>query len=63
MFAVADTLDALTTRRPYREPSSIATAREIIAAGSGTHFDPEVIAAFRKLPDATIAEIRERIGR
>ncbi|MEY2513792.1 MAG: hypothetical protein QOJ89_1150 [bacterium] len=63
VFAVADTLDALTTRRPYREPSPIADARVIIEASSGTHFDPGVIAAFRELADGTIDEIRERIGR
>jgi ribonuclease P protein subunit RPR2 len=63
VFAVADTLDALTTRRPYREPSSIAHAREIIEAGSGTHFDPQVIVAFKALPDRAIETIRERIGR
>ncbi|MDX6676339.1 MAG: hypothetical protein QOE31_391 [Solirubrobacteraceae bacterium] len=62
VFAVADTLDALTTRRPYREPSTIAVAREIIDAGGGTHFDPAVIAAFHELPDSAIETIRERIG-
>ncbi len=62
VFAVADTLDAVTTRRPYREPSSLAVAREIIEAGNGTHFDPEVVAAFRALPDSAIDAIRERIG-
>ena len=34
----------------------------MIDAGSGSHFDPEVIVAFRALPDATIEAIRERIG-
>jgi ribonuclease P protein subunit RPR2 len=63
VFAVADALDALTTRRPYREPSSIAHAREIIEAGSGTHFDPQVIVAFKALAGRAIEEIRERIGR
>jgi putative nucleotidyltransferase with HDIG domain len=63
IFAVADTLDAVTTRRPYREPSTISEARAVIDAGSGSHFDPEVIVAFRALPDATIEAIRERIGR
>jgi len=63
VFAVADTLDALTTRRPYREPSSIAEARAVIYAGSGTHFDPDVIIAFRALPDSVIETIYERIGR
>ena len=62
IFGVADTLDALTTRRPYREPSSMAQARAIIDAGNGSHFDPEVVEAFRSLPDDLIADIRKRIG-
>ncbi|MEA2138513.1 MAG: hypothetical protein QOG56_1663 [Solirubrobacteraceae bacterium] len=62
VFAVADTLDALTTRRPYRDASSLADAREIIEAGRGSHFDPDVIVAFRALPDADIEAIRRRIG-
>ncbi len=62
VFAVADTLDALTTQRPYRQPSTIAHAREIIEDGGGSHFDPDVIAAFRELPDSRIEQIREAIG-
>ena len=62
VFAVADTLDALTTRRPYREASTITEARAVIDAGSGSHFDPQVIVAFRALPDATIEAILERVG-
>jgi len=62
VFAVADTFDALTTQRPYREASTIAHARAMIYEGSGTHFDPAVIVAFRALPDATIERIRMRIG-
>jgi response regulator RpfG family c-di-GMP phosphodiesterase len=62
LFAVADVLDALTTRRPYREPSTIAEARAIIDAGSGTQFDPEVVVALRALPDADIEAIGRRIG-
>jgi len=62
VFAVADTLDALTTRRPYREPSMLDEARRIIDSGNGSHFDPEVITAFRALPDATLDAVRERIG-
>ena len=61
VFAVADTLDALTTRRPYREASTIEQARAIIDVDSGTHFDPEVIAAFRALPDDRIEQIGARI--
>jgi putative nucleotidyltransferase with HDIG domain len=62
IFAVADTLDALTTNRPYRRASSIAQARVIILQAGGTHFDPRVIEAFKHLPDATIERIRLRIG-
>jgi putative nucleotidyltransferase with HDIG domain len=62
LFALADVLDALTTRRPYREPSTIPEARAIIEAGSGSHFDPDVVVAFHALPDASIEAIGRRIG-
>ena len=61
-FAVADTLDALTTNRPYRRASSFPKARAIIVGDSATHFDPEIIAAYESLPDAVLQETRRRIG-
>jgi len=62
IFAVADTFDALTTNRPYRQASTIAQARVIIGLGSGTHFDPAVIAVFESLPDDVFECIRLAIG-
>ena len=62
IFAVADTLDALTTNRPYRRASTLAQARSIILQGDGTHFDPRVIEAFKRLPDEEIERIRLEIG-
>jgi response regulator RpfG family c-di-GMP phosphodiesterase len=62
IFAVADTLDALTTNRPYRQASTIAQARVIITQASGTHFDPDVIDVFRELPDDALERIRLEIG-
>jgi len=62
IFAVADTLDALTTNRPYRQASTIAQARVIIVQGGGTHFDPDVVDVFRSLPDEAIERIRLDIG-
>jgi putative nucleotidyltransferase with HDIG domain len=62
VFALADTLDALTTNRPYRRASTIAQARVIIMQDGGTHFDPEVAEAFESLPDAAIERIRLEIG-
>ncbi|HUR87023.1 MAG TPA: HD domain-containing phosphohydrolase [Solirubrobacteraceae bacterium] len=62
VFAVADTLDALTTSRPYRRASSLHRARSVIMRASGSHFDPEVIAAFHSLPDGALEDIRKQIG-
>lgn len=49
VFAVADTLDAITSDRPYRKARTFAAAREEILSGSGTDFDPEVVEAFSKI--------------
>jgi ribonuclease P protein subunit RPR2 len=58
VFAVADVLDALTTKRPYRRASSFTVARETIIKEAGAQFDPRVVEAFNSIPDATF----ERIG-
>jgi ribonuclease P protein subunit RPR2 len=62
VFAVADVLDALTTLRPYRQPSSVGHAREMILEASGTQFDPAVVDAFRSIPQETIEAIRIEIS-
>ena len=46
LMALADVYDALISRRVYKEPMSFAEAREIIAAGRGSQFDPDVVDAF-----------------
>jgi response regulator RpfG family c-di-GMP phosphodiesterase len=48
IVAVADVFDALTSRRPYKEPFSIETAYDIITGDSGKHFDPEIVRVFEK---------------
>jgi HD-GYP domain-containing protein (c-di-GMP phosphodiesterase class II) len=58
IFAVADTLDAITSDRPYRAGSSIDVAREEIAGGSGTQFDPEAVEALMAVPDDVLERIR-----
>ncbi|UTI64176.1 HD domain-containing protein [Paraconexibacter antarcticus] len=60
IFAVADTLDALTTDRPYRPGRSLPEARAIIADATGTQFDPAAAAAFAATDDAVLAEIAAR---
>ncbi len=45
--ALADVYDALTSVRPYKKAFSHDKAMEIIIEDSGTHFDPEVVEAFK----------------
>jgi putative nucleotidyltransferase with HDIG domain len=51
LFAVADSLDAITTDRPYHHAAPWEDARREIAAGSGGQFDPSAVAAFLKISD------------
>ena len=46
ILALADVYDALTTRRPYKEPWSHARAVELIQSERGKHFDPAIVDAF-----------------
>ena len=38
--------DALTSRRPYKEPLSFDETMQILDSGRGNHFDPELLDAF-----------------
>jgi ribonuclease P protein subunit RPR2 len=48
VFAVADTLDAMTSDRPYRKPQAWDTAVAEIVSESGRQFDPDVVEAFAR---------------
>jgi putative nucleotidyltransferase with HDIG domain len=48
IIAVADVYDSLTSDRPYRKAMSPFDARDIIAKGADTEFDPKVVAAFQQ---------------
>jgi HD-GYP domain-containing protein (c-di-GMP phosphodiesterase class II) len=61
VFAVADTLDALTTDRPYRSGTTWAKAREVIRSEAGSQFDPAIVAAYEAVPDEAFARIRDTI--
>jgi putative nucleotidyltransferase with HDIG domain len=45
VFAVADTLDAMTHDRPYRPARPLAEALEAVRKGAGAQFDPRVVEA------------------
>jgi len=51
IFGVADTLDAITSDRPYRAALPFSAAREVIVRGSGRLFDPLVAEAFLTIPE------------
>jgi len=59
IFAIADTLDAMTSDRPYRKALSFAQAREEIERCAGTQFDPELVRVFLSLPEEELRAIRE----
>jgi len=62
IFAVADTLDAITSDRPYRKARGFDTAREEILRCSGTQFDPAVVETFLKIPNELWQELRSEIS-
>ncbi len=49
LMAVADVYDALISRRVYKTAFAEAEAVAAIRAGSGSHFDPEVVEAFLRV--------------
>ncbi|WP_374671040.1 two-component system response regulator [Acidovorax temperans] len=59
IVAIADVFDALTTRRPYKEPWPVQEAMSHIAAQAGKHFDPALVALFAPLLPQLL-EIRAR---
>lgn len=59
IVALADVFDALTTRRPYKEPFSLEKSYAIIRESSGSHFDPDVVNAFFAVEDE-ILRIKEK---
>lgn len=46
IFSLADALDAITSKRPYKKKKDFQTAKAEIQNQSGFHFDPEVVEAF-----------------
>jgi putative nucleotidyltransferase with HDIG domain len=62
IFAVADTLDAMISDRPYRKALPISAARAEIQKYSGKQFDPRVVEVFLSHPDRVWMELHEKIG-
>jgi len=54
IVAAADVFDALTSRRPYKEPWSIEKALTLMNEEAGKHFDPQIIAAMQQAMPAIL---------
>lgn len=61
IFAVADTLDAITSDRPYRNAQTFDVARQEILRCSGSQFDPTVVEVFVKVPSSLWVDLRREI--
>jgi len=48
IVGLADVFDALTSKRPYKDPFPVEVAIDIIKKERGQHFDPDVVDAFLK---------------
>ena len=58
VFAVADTLDAMSGDRVYRKALPYEVARAEMIKYSGAQFDPEVVHAFLEIPPEKWDEIK-----
>ncbi len=61
IFAVAYTLDCLTSDRPYRMAQSFEAARDEIRRSAGSQLDPGVVCAFLEIPLEEWQEIRQSV--
>jgi putative nucleotidyltransferase with HDIG domain len=51
IIAVADSFDAMTSSRPYKNPRSTADALQELSRFSGKQFDPRIVDAFLQVMD------------
>ena len=48
IVGLSDVFDALTSKRPYKDPHPVEVALDIIKEERGKHFDPEIVDIFLK---------------
>ena len=58
IFAIVDVFDALTSKRPYKDPMPFDKAMAILHKDSGSHFDPHLVIAF----DAIAAKLYQQMS-
>lgn len=58
IITAADVFDAMTTDRPYQKARQPWEAIDVIEKGAGSHFDPQVVAAFRSVIQRQLEDIQ-----
>ena len=61
IFSIADTLDAITSDRPYRPAQSVSAALKEIKAWKGRQFDPKIVDTFLAMPENIWGDLRKEI--
>lgn len=60
IFGIADVFDALTSRRMYKDPISYESAKAMMSAERGKHFDPALLDQFWTIAPDLYADIRRK---
>src|SRR5579871_4702008 len=63
IFAIADTLDAMTSDRPYRKGTTFEAAKKEITHCSNHQFDPTIVEVFLSMPTESWTDLRAEIER
>ena len=61
IFSIADTLDAITSDRPYRAAQTVKAAQEEINRWAGRQFDPDIVRVFLAMPESIWYDLRREI--
>jgi HD-GYP domain-containing protein (c-di-GMP phosphodiesterase class II) len=61
IVSIADTLDAMTSDRPYRPAHTFEAARKEIEESSGRKFDPQIVRVFLEMPANTWEDFRKEV--
>jgi ribonuclease P protein subunit RPR2 len=62
IFSVADSFDAMTSDRPYRDSIGVERAVDELRDGAGTQFDPDVVEVFVSMVEVGPAEDDEDLA-
>ena len=58
IFAIADTLDAITSDRPYRKGKSFREAFDEIERVRGSQFDPHIVDTLLSIPEVRWQQVK-----